>query len=183
MRKKTLIFTLLMGVWCFSQDDSKTSDYILGEEEELMMVVAVWGEVRTPGEYRVPYNTNLVEVLSVAGGPTRNARLSAVQLTRQPDEWSVSPDALESIMNETSEEALDDEELKRRLDTASRKIIVYDVNSYLGDQEMLTPPPVLQPGDVVHVRTNSWYWWRETIRVTHEIALIASIYAWYLRAR
>ena len=89
---------------------------------------------------------------------------------------------LESIMKESGGKKMKNDELKRRFDTASRKIIVYDVNRYLGDQDMLVPPPILQPGDVVHVRTNSWTFWREAVRVVHEIALIASIYAWYLRS-
>ncbi len=128
------------------------------------------------------YNTNIVELISIAGGPTQSATLSRVQLTRQATGWSISPAMLETIIKESGGGKIKDEELKRRFDTASRKIISYDVDRYLGDKNMLMPPPILQPGDVVHVRKNSWYYWREAIRVVHELALIASIYAWYLRA-
>jgi hypothetical protein len=166
----------------FSQDDSGTSDYLLGDEERLEMVVAIWGEVRNPGEHRVPYNTNLVELLSIAGGPTRSAKLSKVQLTRQASEWSISPQMLDTIMKESGGDKVKDAELKRRFDTASRKIVVYNVNKYLGDDDMLMPPPILEPGDVVYVHTSPWIFWRDAIRVVHEIALIASIYAWYLRS-
>ena len=167
----------------FAQDQSKTSEYLLGNEEQLEMVVAVWGEVRSPGEYRVPYNTNLVELISIAGGPTKDAKLSKVLLTRQGTEFTLTQEALESIARQSQAEHVDEQELKRRLSTASRKIIHYNVNKYLGDQDMLDPPPLLKPGDVVHVRTTAWVQWREVIRVVHEVALIASIYAWYLRAR
>ncbi len=184
--KKILTLSLL----CFiglaslghSQDKSMASDYILGDEERLEMVVAIWGEVRNPGEHRVPYNMNLVELISVAGGPTRSARLSKVQLTRQASQWSISPEMMDNIIQDSENDTLQDAELKRRFDTASRKITFYDVNKYLGDQKMLTPPPILQPGDVVYVHTNSWTFWRDLIRVVHEVALIASIYAWYLRS-
>ncbi len=158
------------------------SDYILGDEERLEMVVAIWGQVRNPGEHRVPYNTNLVELISAAGGPTDKARLDKVQLTRQADEWSLSPEMLDTIIKESGGDKIKDADLRRRFDTASRKIVYYDVNKYLGDQKMLMPPPILQPGDVVYVRTNAWTFWRDAVRVVHEVALIASIYAWYLRS-
>ncbi len=180
--------TYLLSLCCFAsvisaQESRKASDYILGDEEQLEMVVAIWGEVQNPGKHRVPYNTNLIELISIAGGPTKTARLGNVQLTRQASEWSISPETLETIMKESGGDKIKDGELKRRFDAASRKIVFYDVNKYLGDRDMLMPPHILQPGDVVYVRTSSWTFWRETIRVVHELALIASIYAWYLRAR
>lgn len=174
----------MMGCLCtviFSQGKSQSSDYILGDEERLEMIVAIWGEVQKPGEHRVPYNTSLVELISIAGGPTRSANLSRVQLTRHAQEWNMSPQTIEQILQESDAHHLTESELKRRFDTASRKILFYDVNNYLADQDMVMPPPLLQPGDVVFVRTSSWTFWREAIRVVHEIALIASIYAWYLR--
>jgi len=179
-----LALILLIGLTPLvsAQEKSMASDYMLGDEERLEMVVAIWGEVKSPGEHRVPYNTNLVELISVAGGPTQNATLSKVQLTRQASEWSLDPQLLDTIMKESGGDKIKDSELKRRFDTASRKIVFYNVNRYLGDQNMLMPPPILQPGDVVYVRTSSWTFWRETIRVVHELALIASIYAWYLRS-
>lgn len=177
-----LFFLTILTSLVPAQEKSMASDYMLGDEERLEMVVAIWGEVRNPGEHRVSYNTNLVELISVAGGPTDKARLKKVQLTRQSGEWSLSPEALDTIMKESESEDIQDVDLKRRFDAASRKIVYYDVNKYLGDQKMLMPPPILQPGDVVYVRTNSWTNWRDTIRVVHEIALIASIYAWYLRS-
>ena len=183
--KRALNFWFMLIFVCGlqAQEQSKTSDYVLGNEEQLEMVVAIWGQVRQPGEYRVPYNTNLVELISISGGPTNDAKLGKVILTRLSAEFSLSEEALESIAQQSQDESINEQELKRRLTTASRKIIHYNVSKYLGDQDMLEPPPLLKPGDVVHVRTSAWTRWREAIRVIHEVALIASIYAWYLRAR
>lgn len=180
--KKIVVLIFILSFQIYAQQNSKTSEYLLGDEEKLEMVVAIWGEVRNPGEYRVAYNTNLIELISIAGGPTQSAKLSNVQLTRQASEWSISPATLELIIKESGGGKIKNEELKRRFDAASRKIVYYDVKKYLGDKSMLMPPPILQPGDIVHVRKNSWVRWRETIRVIHEVALIASIYAWYLRS-
>jgi hypothetical protein len=163
-------------------DYSKSSQYLLGNEERLEMLVYIWGEVRTPGEYRVPFNTNVVELISIAGGPVRSAKLTNVQITRQASQWSVDSEKIENII-ESAQEPLTEDVLKRSLQTASRKILVYNVDKYLGDEDMVIPPPILKPGDVVNVSTNNWYWWREMIKVVHEVAVIASVYAWFLRSK
>lgn len=164
-----------------AQQTSKTSEYLLGKEESLEMVVAIWGEVKSPGEYRVPYNTNLVELISIAGGPTQNARLSKVRITGKAGAWKTNPETLEAVIKDSTE-PLDEEQLKRRLETVSRKIVEYNVNRYMSDPQMVTPPPILQPGDVVFVDTDAWFRSREIIRAVHEVALIATVYVWYLRA-
>ncbi len=44
--------------------------YLLGDEQKLEMIVHVFGEVARPGEYRVADDTNVLELISKAGGPT-----------------------------------------------------------------------------------------------------------------
>ena len=48
--------------------------------DALMITVKVWGEVRQPGVYEVPIGVDLIELLSSAGGPTNNAKLSNVKI-------------------------------------------------------------------------------------------------------
>ncbi len=48
---------------------------------QLQMVVHIWGEVREPGEYHVPAGTNILELISKAGGPTEYANLGKVKVT------------------------------------------------------------------------------------------------------
>jgi len=48
---------------------------------QLKVVVHVWGEVENPGEYRVPDGTNILELISKAGGPTEYGNLGKVKLT------------------------------------------------------------------------------------------------------
>lgn len=55
---------------------------------QLETTVHVWGEVKKPGEYRVLEGTNLLQLISKAGGPTEYANLGKVRLThasKQPD--------------------------------------------------------------------------------------------------
>ncbi|RPI02740.1 MAG: hypothetical protein EHM72_03395 [Calditrichaeota bacterium] len=181
-------FILFAFQLVFAQDStqvsgvSKSSQYLLGDEERLEMLVYIWGEVRSPGEYRIPFNTNVVELISIAGGPVRSAKLDNVQITRQASQWSVNSEKIENII-ESAQEPMTEDMLKRSLQTASRKILFYNVDKYLGDEDMVIPPPILKPGDVVNVSTNNWYWWREMIKVLHEVAVIASVYAWFLRSK
>ena len=48
---------------------------------QLKVVVHIWGEVRSPGEYTVPAGTNILELISKAGGPTEYANMGKVKLT------------------------------------------------------------------------------------------------------
>ncbi len=67
---------------------------VLGAEDELSIQVNVWGEVKQPGTLQIPENTDLLSLLSFAGGPTENARLSKVKLIR-----SFSPKKEVTIIN------------------------------------------------------------------------------------
>ncbi len=60
------------------------SQYYLerGAESKLMMKVNVWGAVKEPGSQYVPDGTDLISVLSAAGGPVDGAKLSKVRLVR-----------------------------------------------------------------------------------------------------
>ncbi|OPZ70422.1 MAG: SLBB domain protein [bacterium ADurb.Bin478] len=149
---------LLMGAAAVAQETQRTPDYVLGKEERLEMDVHIWGEVKSPGEYRVAYNTNLLELISKAGGPTQFANLKKVRLARLP----IETDGVES----------EDE-----------RILVYDMEKYLKDKDQWEQVPVLQPGDVVVLLQNRWFQWRELVKVAHEVAVIASVYVWYLRAK
>lgn len=48
----------------------------------VLMPVYVWGAVGKSGIYRVPIHTNLVTLLSLAGGPTEGAKLDELSIRR-----------------------------------------------------------------------------------------------------
>ncbi len=89
-----LIFFQIGGISAAeSEDDSSyqgyksASQYYLerGTESKLMMKVNVWGAVQKPGSQYVPDGTDLISVLSAAGGPIEGAKLSRVRLVRNFD--------------------------------------------------------------------------------------------------
>ncbi len=60
------------------------AEYFLGSSRDVLLIkVNVWGRVKHPGQYNIPSGTNLIELLSAAGGPIDNARLDEVRIIRQ----------------------------------------------------------------------------------------------------
>ncbi|OGC01872.1 hypothetical protein A2V82_02605 [candidate division KSB1 bacterium RBG_16_48_16] len=160
------------------------SGYILGDEEGLQMKVHVWGEVSKPGEYLVPYNTNVLELISKAGGPTVYSNLSKIRLTRQMNTLRLGKEDLKKIVSESRSGRINEENLEKSLsDNFSSRVFRYDLSDYLKNKSGFNPPPVMQPGDIIYVPRNAWRTWREIVSVAHELAIITSVYVWYLRAQ
>jgi len=67
-----------------AQDDLRRSQYQLrlGTEDQLQFYVHIWGQVNKPGLYLVSDGTDVVALVSLAGGPTEGARLNKVSLVR-----------------------------------------------------------------------------------------------------
>jgi hypothetical protein len=61
---------------------SAASYYYVSKPGELTMQVNVWGYVHNPGRYEVPTSTDLIQLLSFAGGPIQDAKLDEVKVTR-----------------------------------------------------------------------------------------------------
>lgn len=151
------VFSLLLSISGFGQEK-----YILGEEQQLQIMVYVLGEVDKPGEYLVSDNTNLVELLSKAGGQTEFTNLGSVRITRLKTPLAVRSMGTESLEN------------------VEKEIINFDVSEYLKTKNG-PPPPVLKPGDVVFVNKNKWHTWRTVAAVLRDLAIVASTYILYVR--
>jgi hypothetical protein len=64
------------------QSVGEGNQYYLGQANELLMRVNVWGRVLKPGQYFVPATTDLITLISAAGGPIPKSRLTDIQLVR-----------------------------------------------------------------------------------------------------
>ena len=65
------------------------------------MKVNVWGEVTKPGIYQVSDQTDLISLISTAGGPTDGAQLAKVRLVRNyAQEQQVFKINLKKVMKE-----------------------------------------------------------------------------------
>ncbi len=58
------------------------AQYYLGDKDQVLMNVNVWGFVQRPGQYMIPINTDLVSLISFAGGPKDGANLTKVMIIR-----------------------------------------------------------------------------------------------------
>lgn len=69
----------------FSSTNNASAYFYSGtmqESGQLNIPTYIWGQVRKPGLYIVPDNTNLLTLLSLAGGPTENAKLTKLRIVR-----------------------------------------------------------------------------------------------------
>ncbi|NUM70627.1 MAG: SLBB domain-containing protein [Ignavibacteriaceae bacterium] len=100
MRKLFVLFTvLLISTSLYSQNENvqigspfkdirnqQTAVYDLSDPNGINIKVSVWGYVGKPGKYIVPINTNLLDILTYAGGPTTDATVEDLRLFRtMPD--------------------------------------------------------------------------------------------------
>lgn len=130
------------------------------------MMVHIIGEVQKPGEYRVGDQTDLLQLLSKAGGPTPFSRLSSVTVRRlAPEPTAVAGQMAVTLANRTPHS----------------EIFHVNLERVMHDQSAM-PPPILKPGDVVLVPKNAWHQWKDIAAVGRDLSFIASAYFLYLRA-
>lgn len=111
------------------------------------MDIRIWGAVRSPGVYQVELDADLLDVLTLAGGPAipseddRSVRSVRVEVLRNPA-------GVRSVVLETTLDALTAQE---------------------------APLPDLQDGDLVSlsVNTRQRFTWRDALSVTTSIAALA----------
>jgi len=65
-----------------SANAGRAAQYFLGSQDQVLMAVNVWGFVNVPGQYMVPLETDLVSLLSYAGGPREDARIKRIRVVR-----------------------------------------------------------------------------------------------------
>ena len=88
-----IIFLFVLAMNCWTQTEgSSASGYNPGAvyqysgsltgTQQLKIRTYIWGQVRNPGLYIVPDDTDLLTLISSAGGPTENAKLSKISIIR-----------------------------------------------------------------------------------------------------
>ncbi len=107
---------------------NRAAQYYLGDKDEILMKINVWGFIQRPGQYLVPRNTDLISLISFAGGPKDGANLSTIRIIRD----------VKSFQGKNGNNGNHDK----------AQIISVDINRYLekGESKVV---PVLQAGDTV----------------------------------
>jgi len=140
------------SAWAQRPQDDR---YLVGEESRLEMVVHVLGEVTRPGEYRVSDETDVLELISKAGGPTEFANLGDVSLRRR--------EPFDSVQK-----------------AGEPLLVKIDLTDFLKNRNE-PAPPLLYPGDVVTVPRNKMAGWRTAFTLIRDVSVVVSAYLLYLR--
>ena len=54
----------------------------MNEADQLKILTYIWGQISRPGLYIVPDDTDLLTLMSLAGGPTVDAKLTTIRIVR-----------------------------------------------------------------------------------------------------
>ena len=82
------IAMILATATVFAQDIKPTerdlpSRYFLGQDEQMLLPVNVLGLVQKPGQYMVPFRTDLISVIAFAGGFKEDAKIDEIKIVRK----------------------------------------------------------------------------------------------------
>ncbi len=88
-----LLFFTIFSLNCFAQQDiqfgksakqmsGSGGQYDYSDPNAVNIKVMVWGYVKFPGQYILPANSNVINLLSLAGGPIQDAELDGLKLFR-----------------------------------------------------------------------------------------------------
>jgi len=172
MRLHKLLFLLLMFNITFiieAQDVKLGRDpqirsttggfYDYSEADKINIPVSVLGYAKFPGKYLVPEGTNVMDLLAYAGGPTTDALLEQIALFR----YSTS-DTSAFPPPKNAKDSL-------QISQTGNKVLELNYNSLLWDE--ISPPvdtiPVLQPGDVLLLKGEPRFFFRDYISIGLQI--------------
>lgn len=90
--KKVLIIVFLIGIaLCLTAQNAYTApsnisaytfDGVRSGVEKLKINTHIWGQIYKPGFYAVPDDTDLLTLISLAGGPREDAKLTKIRIVR-----------------------------------------------------------------------------------------------------
>ncbi len=148
------LFLILLNVPLFAQIDQmnmanrnvtgKSVNYYYAKPGDITVTVSLWGFVQKPGLYEVSSSTNLIQLLSLAGGPTNYADLDNIRIIRSQKDTNGKIIKKELKVNLEEIVKLTEEQIK------------------------------LQPGDVIYVNHTNWYTVKEAFSVTSSVAILFS---------
>ena len=94
MNKYMLLIIIIISVPCIviAQNMSQQSPNLntagysysgtMNDADQLKILTYIWGQVERPGLYIVPDNTDVLTLMSLAGGPTVDAKLKSIRIVR-----------------------------------------------------------------------------------------------------
>jgi polysaccharide export outer membrane protein len=160
-------------------DSNRGAQYFLGEQDELLIKVNIWGFVRKPGQYLVPKNTDLISLISFAGGPLEQAKIKKVKIIRDGETASSNTPSSSNgrfNQNETMLASRSDN-LSLNKSSPQPQVIEVNIKKYIetGQQALI---PELRPGDTIIVPGNTLHFLGKAMDFVSKFAVIAQVYFW-----
>jgi len=122
-----------------------TSNYYYARPNELTIVVNVLGFVQRPGRYEISSTIDLINLLSLAGGPTPDGSMNDVKITR--------------LVTPGPGQRYERKEFRLNLEQLTK----------VSSAEL-----VLQPGDIIEVERTSWSVVRDVFTIFGFVAVLTS---------
>lgn len=161
-------------------DRPRAAQYYLGEQDELLIKVNIWGLVRRPGQYMVPKDTDLISLISFAGGPLDQAKMKKVKIIRSSapaargNGAAISANASEMMLASTAARS---SAALNASSTPAQQVMEVNVKKYLetGQQSLI---PELLPGDTIVVSGSTLQFFGKALDFISKFAVIAQVYFW-----
>jgi hypothetical protein len=174
------VFSLSCFSFAFAQDegDQRGAQYFLGDQDELLIKVNIWGFVRKPGQYMVPKDTDLISLISFAGGPLEQAKIKKVKIIRDV-ETGAPPSSNRATQGElmlASSAKPSNVDLSKPSPPA-QQVIEVNIKKFL-DSGQPTLIPELRPGDTIVVPGSTFHFLGKALDFASKFAVIAQIYFW-----
>ncbi|MCG3156591.1 MAG: hypothetical protein DKINENOH_03215 [bacterium] len=158
------------------------AQYYLGDTDELLMKVNIWGFVRKPGQYMVPTDTDLIALMSFAGGPIEEAKIKSIRIVRAVNPAAANTTSLVPAMNGQINQARPAARSAHGADDngTTTKVLTVDVKKFIqtGEASLI---PALQPGDTIVVSGNSYTNIRKVLDLVTRVAILGQLYFWLNR--
>lgn len=188
-----LVFSL-SSHFLFAQSENINSNlknrgalYYLGDQDELLIKVNIWGFVQKPGQYMVPNGTDLISLISFAGGPREQAKLKSIKVIRNRALLASRNDPSNRYLAMNGRAGVSPEKLEERANDSvhlgdGATVIEVDVKKYIktGDEDLI---PDLQPGDTVVIEGSTFHFISKAFEFATKIAVVAQIYFWIYAAK
>ncbi|MBK7267176.1 MAG: SLBB domain-containing protein [Ignavibacteriales bacterium] len=133
--------------------------YDYSDPDKLNIPVSVLGYVKFPGKYMVPDGTNVLDLLSFAGGPTTDALLEQIALFRYASSDTTAFPAPQNAKDSSL------------ISKTGNRVLELNYNSLLWD-DYVTPIdtiPTLQPGDILLLKGEPRFFFRDYLSIGLQI--------------
>ena len=155
------------------------AQYFLGEADELLMRVNIWGFVRKPGQYMVPTDTDLISLMSFAGGPIEQAKIKSIRVVR-----TNPPEAKTTGVERSTNGGVNHSRPLMVAANASpageergERVLQVNVKEYLATGKPEIIPP-LMPGDTIIVEGSALNTVNKILDFASKVAVIGQVYFW-----